>query len=113
MKNQSVINAVNSFAKDNKVSKAKLQSFVDSILEAVPKGGRPVLNKTSQRIDKIKGLIASGLTNSVSIRAASGLDVIEYNNIVCIMKKKGMIHQIDSINTGKRGRKPGVFSLIS
>lgn len=102
---------VQSFAKENKISKAKLQSFADSILSLQPQHGRPMLNKTKELHNQILEYIRQGKTNSSEIIQASGMDKVTLNNNIRALEKKGYIVRAGKVSTGKRGRQLVQYSV--
>src|SRR5574343_1154017 len=96
---------VQSFAKENKISKAKLRTFADSILSLQPQHGRPMMEKTKELHKQILDYIRQGKTNSSEIQQASGIDKVTINNNIRALEKHGMITRKGTIETGKRGRK--------
>lgn len=111
MNNQTIQSLVSTFAKENKISKVKLQSFTDSILAMQPKNGRPMLDKTKQIQDNILGYIKQGKTCTNDIIKASGIDKVLLNNNIKALEKKGVILRCGKVHTGKRGRQPVVYQV--
>lgn len=113
MQTQSIQTLIQSFAKENKISKVKLQSFADSILSLQPQHGRPMLSKTKELHNQILEYIRQGKTNSSEIIQASGMDKVTLNNNIRALEKHGMITRTGTISTGKRGRKLVQYSINS
>jgi len=111
MKSTNIQTLISTFAKDNKISKVKLQSFTDSIIASLPKGGRPMLDKTKQIQDNILGYIKQGKTCTNDIIKASGIDKVLLNNNIKALEKKGVILRCGKVQTGKRGRQPVVYQV--
>lgn len=111
MNNAQIQTIIQTFAKENKISKAKMQSFADSILSLQPQHGRPMLSKTKELHNKILEYIRQGKTNSSEIIQASGIDKVTLNNNIRALEKHGMITRTGTISTGKRGRQPVVYQV--
>lgn len=107
---------VSSFAKSNKINKAKTLAFAKEIIASANIGhkptGRPMLDKTKEYYKRISNAISLGITDSVSIREIMNeQDKIKFNNALHNMEKQGIIKRIGKVNTGKQGRQPNVFTL--
>lgn len=118
--NTQLIEMVSSFAKDNKISKAKLQEFTEQVINTLPKGkassgktGRPILEKTSTLYNAILEQIKDNPKDSVSICKAVthlGASTIEYNNAISALVRQGKIFHAGKAKTGSRGRQPFILS---
>lgn len=107
---------VSSFAKSNKINKAKTLAFAQEIIASANIGhkptGRPMLDKTKEYYKRIQNAIYFGYNDSVSIREIIGeSDKARFNNALQAMEKSGQIKRIGKKQTGKQGRQPSVFTL--
>lgn len=107
---------VASFAKSNKINKAKTLAFAKEIIASANIGhkptGRPMLDKTKEYYKRISNAISLGINDSVSIREIMNeQDKIKFNNALHNMEKQGIIKRIGKVQTGKQGRQPNVFTL--
>lgn len=105
-----------SFAKSNKINKAKTLAFAQEIIASANIGhkptGRPVLDKTKEYYKRIQNAIYFGFNDSVSIREIIGeSDKVRFNNALQAMEKTGQIKRVGKKQTGKQGRQPSVFTL--
>lgn len=111
MNNEQIQTLVSTFAKENKISKVKLSTLVDSIMATLPKQGRPVLAKTKELHRNMLEYIRQGKTSAESLMQATGQDKVTiYNNLKALEKAKA-IARAGNINTGKRGRQPVVYQV--
>ena len=113
MENQIQIqNIVASFAKANKVSKAKAEAFANEILATSNKAkkapGRPMLDKTKELHREIILAVKSGYQgrDAALVRKLVGCDSVAFNNAVNYLVKQGKIRRAGKVKTGKRGRQP-------
>lgn len=108
---------VSSFAKQNKISKAKTLAFAQQIIASANVNtkptGRPMLDKTKEYYKRISNAIELGYSDSISIREIMNeQDKTRFNNALHHMEKQGIIKRIGKASTGKQGRKPSVFTVV-
>lgn len=124
----SQIEMVNTFAKVNKISKAKTEQFAESLLASIPKPvkvstgkqGRPMLDKTSALHKAILEAVNNGnqgQRDAVTVRKVVAVDhpnlnKITFNNALQAMVKQGKIYHAGKAKTGSRGRQPFILSTI-
>lgn len=122
----SQIEMINTFAKANKISKAKTEQFAESLLASIPKAvkvstgkqGRPMLDKTSALHRSIIEAIHNGnqgQRDAVTVRKVVSvdhptLDKIQFNNALMALQKQGKIFHAGKAKTGSRGRQPFILS---
>ena len=120
MENQIQIqNIVASFAKANKVSKAKAEAFANEILATSNKAkkapGRPILDKTKELHQTIIQTVNNGFKarrDAVLVRTLTGVDKATFNNAVQALVKQGKLYQVGKAQTGRRGRQPYILSTV-
>lgn len=120
------IELIQSFAKANKISKAKLQEFTEQVIQTLPKAnketgkkGRPVLEKTSALHSRIIEAINNGRQgqrDAVTVRKVvavdyPALDKVTFNNALSALQKQGKIYHAGKAKTGSRGRQPFILSI--
>lgn len=116
MQANQIHNLVSNFAKENKISKAKLQTFADQIAQQVKPHytGRPKLDKTKVLEKRIKNAIDLGINSSLEIYEIIGdVPKVEFNNTLQSMKKHGIIVPTGKAQTSKQGRQPIVWSIAT
>lgn len=114
MQTNQIQNLISTFAKENKISKAKLQAFADQIAEQVKPHytGRPKLDKTKVLEKRIKNAIDLGINQSLAIYEIIGdVNKVEFNNTLQAMKAHGVIVPTGKAKTGKQGRQPIIWSI--
>lgn len=109
--NNQIQSLIQSFAKENKISKAKLEALANSIIGTMPKQGRPMMDKTISLQNQIVEYIRQGKTSCNEIIKEGNLDKVTLANNIKALEKRGLIKRIGVINTGKKGRKPVQYSV--
>lgn len=122
-------NVINSFAKENKISRAKLEAFTAAIVASIPKQaskestgkkGRPMLDKTSALQQSILDTVNNGLhgkRDAVLVRKVVSvdypeLDKVTFNNALQALIRHGKIFHAGKAKTGSRGRQPFILSTV-
>lgn len=123
-------NAINSFAKENKISRAKLEAFTAAIVASIPaakpgkentgKKGRPILDKTSALQQAIIQTINNGRQgqrDAVTVRKVVNVDYpdmdkVQFNNALQALVRQGKIFHAGKAKTGSRGRQPFILSTV-
>lgn len=122
-------NVINSFAKENKISRAKLEAYTAAVVASVPKQhskestgkqGRPMLEKTSALHKAIIDCVNNGLhskRDAVTVRKVVSvdypqLDKVTFNNAFQALVKQGKIFHAGKAKTGSRGRQPFILSTV-
>lgn len=111
MKNEQIQAIIQAFAKENKVSRAKIKSLANSIIATLPKQGRPVMEKTVTLHNQILDYIKEGKNYTEAIEQVSGIDRVTLHNNIKALENKGAIVRCGRVQTGKRGRQPVLYSL--
>ena len=106
--NMTIENLVTSFAKQNKVSKAKLMSLVAEMQQVKNPTGRPVGNKAQIVRDTIRSMKTSEPFTSVDIAKKTGYDIVSVNNSLryLMQVEKVIIQAGKQERTGARGKRP-------
>ena len=124
MENQQIQTIITSFAKVNKVSRAKVESLAQEIIQSIPKDnkperisngkqGRPMLEKTAALHQEIIQTVNNGFNgqrNAVLVRNVIGCDKVQFNNAVAALVKQGKLFHAGKAKTGSRGRQPFILS---
>lgn len=117
---------INNFAKTNKVSKAKLESLAQEIIQSLPKAqkperigsgkqGRPVMDKTKELHQTIIQTVNNGFNarrDAVLVRTLVGVDNVTFNNAVRALVKQGKLYHAGKAQTGRKGRQPYILSTV-
>ena len=113
---------INAFAKANKFSKSKLETFVSEILEAIPdnrgqviiKGGKPAKESTKILRDRFKEEYKKlPVLTSRTISEVYGCSLPDASNLLAYYAKEGIIKPGKSIRVeGKRGRSATQFEVV-
>lgn len=120
-------NVIIEFAKTNKVSRAKVESYTAAIIASLPmvkvkestgKTGRPMLEKTQVLYKAIIQTINNGREgkrDAVTVRKVvsvdyPALDKVTFNNAISALIKQGKIQHVGKAKTGNRGRQPFILS---
>ena len=126
MENQQIQTIVASFAKANKVSRAKVESLAQEIIASIkPKAkterirsgkiGRPVSDKTKELHQTIIQTVNNGFKarrDAVLVRTLVGVDNVTFNNAVRALVKQGKIFHAGKAQTGRRGRQPFILTTV-
>ena len=107
MLNTSAITSIHSFAKENKINKAKLESFVSQLLEAnTPKVGRKQKATTAELRQRFQTEYKNlSEITSASVAEYFQVDKQEAINCLTYFTQKGMIRKGEAIKVaGKKGR---------
>ena len=121
-------NVIASFAKENKISRAKLEAYTAAVVASIPKQaskestgkkGRPMLEKTSALQQAILQTINNGRRgqrDAVTVRKVVNvdypeLDKVTFNNALQALIKQGKIFHAGKAKTGSRGRQPFILSI--
>lgn len=117
----SIQEKINSFAKANKFSKAKLESLISDILESVPqnetviiKGGKPTKPGTLALRERFKAEYKNlPVLTSRAVSEAYGCSLPDASNLLAYYTKEGLIKPGKSIRVeGKRGRAATQFDVV-
>lgn len=108
-------NVISQFAKENKISRAKLEAFTAAIVASIPqkvssgRQGRPMLEKTSALHQRIIAECTGKEIDAVTIRHAVGSDPVAFNNALAALIKAGKVIRVGKAKTGKKGRQPFIL----
>lgn len=122
-------NVINSFAKENKISRAKLEAYTAAVVAGIPKQaskestgkkGRPMLEKTSALQQAILQTINNGRQgqrDAVTVRKVVSvdypeLDKVTFNNALQSLIRQGKIFHTGKAKTGSCGRQPYILSTF-
>lgn len=122
-------NVIASFAKENKISRVKLEAYTAAIVASVPKAqrkessgkiGRPVMDKTLALHKAIIETINNGrqgMRDAVTVRKVvsvdyPGMDKVTFNNALSALVKQGKIYHAGKAKTGTCGRQPFILSTF-
>lgn len=117
----SIQEKITAFAKENKFSKAKLESFVSEILESVPqnervigKGGKPAKPETLAMRERFKAEYKTlSVLTSRSVSEAYGCSLPDASNLLAYYAREGIIKPGKAIKVeGKRGRAATQFEVV-
>lgn len=123
----STLDIIRTFAKANKYSTAKLETFAQDIIASLPKEetkskrkviqngiqGRPMLDSTKQLHKRILNAIGFGYSTSPEIAYITGIkDKITLQNALHALQAQGKITKGQKVHTGKQGRQPFSFKLV-
>ena len=110
---------INSFAKANKFSRAKLSSFVNEIFsgispQVVIKGGKPAKPGTLALRERFKAEYKNfDCLTSKAVSEAYGCSQPDASNLLSYYSKEGLIKPGKSIRVeGKRGRAATQFEVV-
>lgn len=113
---------INAFAKANKFSRAKLESFVGGILQELPqasaqviiKGGKPAKESTKILRDRFKNEYKNlSVLTSRAVSEIFGCSLPDASNLLAYYAKEGIIRPGKSIRVeGKRGRAATQFDVV-
>ncbi len=113
---------INAFAKANKFSRAKLESFVGGILQEIPqsstqvivRGGKPAKESTKILRDRFKEEYKKlPVLTSRTVSEVYGCSLPDASNLLAYYAKEGIIKPGKSIRVeGKRGRAATQFEVV-
>lgn len=121
MQNEQFTQIISSFAKANKVSRAKVESLVSEIVSSIPQrtgksGGRPMNPTTMQLRQDVLAALQAGNTSTKAIKSAINWQGNEayINNALLYWQQEGKAQMVgkDTSKVGK-GRKPSIWAATA
>ena len=99
------IQTIESFAKTNKISKAKLQTFAETLLADLPKVGRKMSADSIALYDNIVKALPeySGTFTAKELASRFKANPVYVNNALKRLQSEGKISQAGKV-TGKKGK---------
>ena len=115
MLNTSAISSIHSFAKENKISRQKLENFVSQLLKAnTPKVGRKQKESTAELRQRFQTEYKNlSEITSASVAEYFQVDKQEAINCLTYFTQKGMLRKGEAIKVvGKKGRASIKFERV-
>ena len=115
MLNASILSSIQSFAKENKVSRQKLEAFISGILEKnTPKVGRKQKESTAELRQRFQTEYKNlSEITSASVAQHFNVDKQEAINCLTYFTQKGILRKGEAIKVaGKKGRASIKFERV-